>query len=104
MSYLRGLLTRNQIKTLMDPTKAAAPVTTVAAQPPIAATAPASAVVSAAAPTPASPRYGIDRATPALPADIQQFFRRAPRRRRALSAGDLGAARINLPTTRPGST
>ncbi len=106
MSYLRGPLTRNQIKALMDPIKAAAPVTTVAAQPPIAPAALAGAVASAPAPAASAPPAAVPAALigqrPALPADIQQFF--IPVRGRG--AGVLyrpvifGAARINFADTK----
>ena len=105
MSYLRGPLTRNQIKTLMDPIKATTPAVATA---PIASAAPtttaapsapaAPSVVSAAAPTSAVP----SGQRPALPAEIQQFF--IPVRGR----GDgvlyrpviFGAAKINFTDTK----
>jgi hypothetical protein len=59
MSYLRGPLTRVQIKTLMDPIKAA-PAPTAAPAPPLAA-APGPAAVSSAQ-------------RPVLPPDITQYF------------------------------
>ena len=108
MSYLRGPLTRNQIKMLMDPIKAAAPVTTVAAQPPIAPAALAGAVVSAAAPAlaasapSAAGTAALIGQRPALPADIQQFLIPV----RGHGAGVLyrpvifGAARINFADTK----
>jgi hypothetical protein len=75
MSYLRGPLTRNQIKLLMDPIKAASPITPTAVPvTPIAPATPMSAVASSAAPTPsAAPSAPIGQ-RPALAAEIQQFF------------------------------
>ena len=81
MSYLRGPLTRNQIKTLMDPIKTVTPAAVAAPIVPAAPTAavPSGAVSAAApsattapsvAPTPAAPAGQ----RPALPAEIQQFF------------------------------
>jgi hypothetical protein len=66
MSYLRGPLTRDQIKTLMAPRKraAAAPATPGPA-------APAPAAAARAAPT-AGAAAGADR--PVLPPDVAQFF------------------------------
>ena len=64
MSYLRGPLTRDQIKTLMAPRKAAAPA------------APASPGAAIGAPVGAKPapagKAGAER--PVLPSEIQQFF------------------------------
>ena len=65
MSYLRGPLTRTQIKTLMDPIKGQSTPATATA--PSATTAPATAV---AAPKAAS---GQDR-RPVLPPDVSQYF------------------------------
>ena len=102
MSYLRGPLTRNQIKALMDPIKAAAPITPAAVAPtPIAPAAPTSAVASSVAPTPPAPSAPIGQ-RPALPAEVQQFF--IPVRGR----GDnmlyrpviFGAAKINFTDTK----
>ena len=74
MSYLRGPLTRNQIKLLMDPIKAALPTTPAAVSAtPIAPAAPTSAVAPSVAPTPPTPSAPIGQ-RPALPAEIQQFF------------------------------
>jgi hypothetical protein len=74
MSYLRGPLTRNQIKLLMDPIKAASPITPTAVPvSPIEPAAPTSAVASSAVPTPPTPSAPIGQ-RPALPAEIQQFF------------------------------
>jgi hypothetical protein len=98
MSYLRGPLTRNQIKALMDPIKAAAPIESAEAAPtPIAPAAPPSGVAPSAAPTPAAPAVPIGQ-RPALPADIQQFF--IPVRGRGESVlyrpVIFGAAKINF--------
>lgn len=101
MSYLRGPLTRNQIKALMDPIKAAAPIEAAPVPPiPIAPAAPTSAVASSAAPTPPAPiapSAPIGQ-RPALPADIQQFF--IPARGRGDSVlyrpVIFGAAKINF--------
>ncbi len=68
MSYLRGPLTRDQIKAIMAPRKAAArPAAAPAAQP---AAMPAPVPVRAAPPPAAA--MGTDR--PVLPPDVQQFF------------------------------
>ncbi|NJN95710.1 MAG: ATP-binding protein [Anaerolineales bacterium] len=64
LSYLRGPLTRDQIKTLMDPRKAAAP-----------ASARAASAAPAAAPAPASAGT---KQPPALPPDVPRYF--IPRR------------------------
>ncbi len=64
MSYLRGPLTRDQIKTLMDPIKAAAPQAAVQEAPKATAAAPKARARSA---PPAAPR-------PMLPPDVPQFF------------------------------
>jgi hypothetical protein len=110
LSYLRGPLSRDQIKTLMDPMKAASPepaLTTPAEQP----TTPPAAVAAAPIPTPAisSPAQAgpapAGPATfdqpPALPPDIASFY--IPTRGSA-SAGSillyrptiLGAARVTF--------
>jgi hypothetical protein len=101
MSYLRGPLTRNQIKLLMEPIKA----TRQPAVPgPIGPAAPtgtaAAAVVSAATPTAAPVALSGQR--PALPADIQQFFIPARGRgNRVLYRPVLyGTAKVNFIDTR----
>jgi hypothetical protein len=92
MSYLRGPLTRNQIKTLMDPVKASRP-----------ATAPAGAAAPDVA-QPAMPAMAASAATgqrPSPPPDVPQFFIPA---RGSAPAGSavlyrpmiLGAAKINF--------
>jgi hypothetical protein len=67
LSYLRGPLTRNQIKQLMDPYKAAQPI--AAEQAPTGAAAPA----PAAGPAPAA-AGGTAAVQPALPPDVPQFY------------------------------
>lgn len=72
LSYLRGPLTRNQIKQLMDPYKAAQPALGAApavSSAPVAAA--AAAPVPAAAPTAPAAPSGLQ---PTLPAEITQFF------------------------------
>ncbi|GAB4424758.1 MAG: ATP-binding protein [Anaerolineae bacterium] len=66
LSYLRGPLTRDQIKTLMDPRKAAVPARAAGAVPAVAA-----------APAPAPVRGGAKQ-PPALPPDVPRYF--IPRR------------------------
>jgi hypothetical protein len=66
LSYLRGPLTRDQIKTLMDPRKALAPARAAGAAPATAAT-----------PAPAPVRGGAKQ-PPALPPDVPRYF--IPRR------------------------
>ncbi len=84
LSYLAGPLTRNQIKSLMDPRRAASaaakPVATAAAQPAPAArgTAPAAAAVRAAPAPSASAPAPSGGARPVLPPEIPQCF--LPRR------------------------
>lgn len=71
MSYLRGPLTRDQIKVLMDPVKAQMPKPAAAAA---VATAPSARASRSAAPsTPASSTAGA-AGRPILPPDIQQYF------------------------------
>jgi len=65
MSYLRGPLTRNQIKALMGAQKAAAPATAIVAE----VSRPAPAAVASAAPI--APRAA---ARPVLPPSIPQYF------------------------------
>ncbi len=95
MSYLRGPLTRNQIKTLMDPIKAASPMApTAATATPIEPAGPTSAAapsdtVSVAPPTPASLRVNRTAAFAAARHPAVLHPRAGSRRQRALSAGDL---------------
>lgn len=70
MSYLRGPLTRAQIKTLMQPLKEGRPATTAAAASAPAATAPAASTGAAAADSKPAPRGQ----RPALPPDVNQYF------------------------------
>lgn len=102
MSYLRGPLTRNQIKQLMDPIKAARQAAAPGPIGPSAptATAPAASAVSAATPTAAPVAPSGQR--PALPADIQQFFIPVRGRgNRVLYRPVLyGAAKVNFVDTR----
>ncbi|MDR7417897.1 MAG: ATP-binding protein [Armatimonadota bacterium] len=67
MSYLRGPLTREQIKRLMDPLRGTAPQRGPAAEP--AATPP-----HGATPLAAAPPVSIAEARPVLPPQIPQFF------------------------------
>ena len=73
MSYLRGPLTRAQIKSLMEPIKSSAPLAaaaTAAAQPSAASvSAPAAAAAVAAAPAVASVSQ-----RPVLPPEVSQYF------------------------------
>jgi len=79
MSYLRGPLTRTQIKTLMDPRKAVAAAVPAAPTAPIAGVAPPASPVEAApsmippaaAPGPAS---GLGGAKPLLPPGVPEYF------------------------------
>jgi hypothetical protein len=72
MSYLRGPLTRNQIKTLMEPRKAAAPAAPRAGGVPDTALTVSSVAAAAAAGGAAKPAKGGQR--PVLPPDIPQYF------------------------------
>ena len=92
MSYLRGPLTRNQIKVLMDPIKASRP----AAAPAVAA---APGAAQPATPAMAAPAAAGQR--PSLPPDVPQFF--IPTRGSAPGGSAvlyrpmiLGAAKINF--------
>jgi hypothetical protein len=69
LSYLRGPLTRNQIKTLMDPIKAAQPAPSVSASAASVA-APVAMAASAAAPVSSVPTGQ----RPMVAAEISQFF------------------------------
>ena len=94
LSYLRGPMGRDEIRTLMDPHRApaAAPAASAPATPSAAAAAtPAVAAVAAASPTPAAAAPPAVR--PILPPDVPQYF--------APGAGDtwvpmlVGAARVS---------
>jgi len=65
MSYLRGPLTRTQIRQLMDPVRSALAGRAPAAGP---------AAVAPATPVPSDPMSAIRAARPVLPPDITQFF------------------------------
>lgn len=97
MSYLRGPLTRNQIKTLMDPIKA---TLQSAAPPPIVSSAPAAAAVSSVAVTQAAtPTVSASIGQrPSLPPDIPQFFIPARGRGGSLLYRPMlyGAAKVNF--------
>ncbi|MEK6335798.1 MAG: ATP-binding protein [Acidobacteriota bacterium] len=91
MSYLRGPLTRTQIKSLMDPVKAAAAGVGVAQ----AASASAGAAPQAATPAPppaAAPKSSGSDRQPVLPPEISQYF--IPVR----AAEPAGASIVYLPT------
>ena len=75
MSYLRGPLTRKQIKSLMDPIKAQAPGTegaAVSSAPSAGITQPASAAAAAAAP--AAKSVASQNRQPVLPPEVSQYF------------------------------
>jgi hypothetical protein len=105
MSYLRGPLTRTQIKTLMDPVKAQMPKTPAAAP---AAQAPSFAATSAAPAAAAGPARqaagGAGR--PVIPPDVAQYFVPA----RGSQAGStvyykpavLGVAQVHFIDTKSG--
>src|SRR5688572_15674598 len=65
MSYLRGPLTRNQIKTLMTPVKSS--TGTVAASPPVATPAPAAPATAATGPS-------TNTQAPLLPPEVPRYF------------------------------
>jgi hypothetical protein len=103
MSYLRGPLTRSQIKLLMDPFKAAA-------SRPAAAPAPAVAAPTAAQPAaaPPSPAVGVRAGhRPVLPPDIPQHFvpfrgSRPAGSELVYQATLLGAATVRFSDTKKG--
>jgi len=80
MSYLRGPLTRPELKRLMDPRKQAPPAARVTSQGPTAGVTPEVAVASTApaaaavAPTAPRPSDGQAELAPVLPPDIPQSF------------------------------
>jgi hypothetical protein len=109
MSYLRGPLTRTQIKQLMDPYKAVqSPVAAAPAAvgPAAAAPAPAPAAAQAAvAPPPAAPAASpIATTPPSLPPDVAQFFVpvRGPAAGVTYRPRLIGAARLNFSNARIG--
>ncbi len=73
LSYLRGPLTRPEIKRLMDPLKQAPPAAPVLVQQPTGA-AGAAPPPSAAAASPAAAKAEADAAPPVLPPDVPQRF------------------------------
>ena len=106
LSYLRGPLTRNQIKVLMQATKAAPPAQAAAAR---AAASAAPATKAAASPPTASPAETSSPASvrPAIAPDVQQFF--IPTRGSAPGETALlyrpmvlGAGRVNFVDTKLG--
>ena len=89
MSYLRGPLTRNQIKTLMDPVKAASP----------AAAPPATRAAVAASAAPLAAAGAGSSGLPAMPPEIAQYFlpvRGAAQGGVVYRPAVLGAASINF--------
>ncbi|HWM90751.1 MAG TPA: ATP-binding protein [Thermoanaerobaculia bacterium] len=80
MSYLRGPLTRPELKRLMDPRKQAPPAARVTAQGPTAGVTPQAAAASTApaaaavAPAVSRPSDGVAELPPVLPPDIPQSF------------------------------
>jgi hypothetical protein len=94
LSYLRGPLTREQIRRLMEPRKASEPASTSAAAPTVQPIAPTAPAVSSAA-------------RPSLPPDVPQFFiparGSAPADCRMLYHPVLcGAAKVNFVDTKTG--
>ncbi len=115
MSYLRGPLTRAQIKTLMDarrgapaPASAKAAPAPVAARPePVSAPKPAGKGARAAAPEPAAAPPAAGGQRPLLPPDVPQHF--VPARGGAPAGASLfyrpmlvGAAQVRVADTRSG--
>ncbi len=104
MSYLRGPLTRNQIKVLMDPVKAAMPKPAV---PAYAAPAPTTTAAPQATTAAGSPQAAPKSSRPVLPPDVQQLFVPA---RGGQSVGSnlfykpvlLGSASVNFSDTKTG--
>jgi hypothetical protein len=99
LSYLRGPLTRNQIKQLMDPLKATLPAAEQASAQPSGP--------AAAAPVPVPAAGVTDQSVggqPALPADVTQFFApvRGGDRELAYGSALLGAARIHFSDSKSG--
>jgi hypothetical protein len=98
LSYLRGPLTRNQIKTLMDPLKP--PVTMVQPPPPVITPTTPVPTMTATPPTPVMAASG-GGAAPSIPPDVQQFF--IPTRGSAPAGSSLiykpaliGSAKVNF--------
>jgi len=104
LSYLPGPLTREQIRTLMDPVKAALRPAGQTPPAPAAVPTPASAAYAAPA-APAAPAAAPGGLPPALPPEIQQYY--LPIRGRAPAGCTLvyhpqifGAARISFSHTK----
>ena len=104
MSYLRGPITREQIKVLMAPRKALAEATeaitaqpTVVAQPSIAATTPVAVTATVAADVAPAPTPSVQ---PTLPPDVSTFFIPARGSRKSSTVVYrpwlLGAARVHF--------
>jgi hypothetical protein len=76
MSYLRGPLTRAQIKTLMKPVKEAAPAaqTAQATAAAVAASPATAAPAFSVAPSAASVKVAVQTQRPALPPEVSQYF------------------------------
>lgn len=106
MSYLRGPITREQIRTLMAPRKAALP--SVAAAPvPAVAVAPTPAPAGVAMAAVAAPAAGVPAiVAPTLPPDVTSFFLpvRGTRRSRTVVYQPylLGASRVHFVDTKLG--
>jgi len=74
MSYLRGPLTRNQIKILMDPVKAQMPKSQAPASQAPSFTAPSSGQVAAAAAPAQARQAAVPSGRPVIPPDVSQYF------------------------------
>jgi hypothetical protein len=106
MSYLRGPLTRNQIKILMDPIKAqmpkqSAPAAASYTQPPAATTSQSTSPVQAAPATPSPIKIA---GQPILPPDVQQYFVPARGSQGSLlyKPAVLGSAQVHFMDTKTG--
>jgi hypothetical protein len=105
MSYLRGPLTRNQIKVLMDPIKAqmpkpAAPAAASYAQPVASASQPSSATQAAQA----MPAQTKTAGQPILPPEVQQYFvpARGGQGNLLYKPAVLGSAQVHFMDTKTG--
>lgn len=105
MSYLRGPLTRNQIKVLMDPIKAhmpkpAAPAAASYAQPVASASQPSSATQA----TQAMPAQTKTAGQPILPPEVQQYFvpARGGQGNLLYKPAVLGSAQVHFMDTKTG--
>jgi hypothetical protein len=92
LSYLRGPLSRDQIKALTPASKGAAPA---AAKPPAATEQPAAAA-PAAGPQPRATSGGASSDRPVVPPGIQEFFLPASSDSEVYHAGVVGAARVSF--------